>query len=154
MQRFGSEFVPIDLFECTYNKKPEGIYDIKLKIVIIISKSLVFPGIVNLNLLFSFQIAVVEGLYFLFREMLPDLNDTSGPKTIEDSDVFEQANICWANLIHQGKVHVYFCLHNFLTQPLNTQLTYLHFNLQIRPDRACAMMHSIELKIYEGNHND
>ncbi|KAA0715789.1 hypothetical protein E1301_Tti013876 [Triplophysa tibetana] len=49
------------------------------------------------------KIAVVEGLYFLFRELLPDLNDTSGPKTIEDSDVFEQANICWAYLIHQGE---------------------------------------------------
>ncbi|XDV30504.1 hypothetical protein PO909_033424 [Leuciscus waleckii] len=48
-------------------------------------------------------IAVVEGLYFLFRELLPGLNERSGPKTIEDGDVFEYANICWAYLITQGQ---------------------------------------------------
>ncbi|XP_026119421.1 uncharacterized protein LOC113098511 [Carassius auratus] len=48
-------------------------------------------------------IAVVEGLYFLFRELLPGRNETSGPKVIEDGDVFEYANICWAYLIAQGE---------------------------------------------------
>lgn len=55
---------------------------------------------------FSFQIAVVEGLYFLFRELLPGLNARSSDqaKVIEDSEVFEYANVCWAYLIDQGQV--------------------------------------------------
>ncbi|KAI2660622.1 putative bifunctional E2/E3 enzyme R795 [Labeo rohita] len=51
----------------------------------------------------NFHIALVEGLYFLFRELLPGLNERSGPKVIEDGKVFEYANICWAYLIGQGQ---------------------------------------------------
>uniref|UniRef100_A0A9J8BHY8 Uncharacterized protein n=1 Tax=Cyprinus carpio carpio TaxID=630221 RepID=A0A9J8BHY8_CYPCA len=57
----------------------------------------------NLHVTRNQKIAVVEGLYFLFRELLPDRNETSGPKVIEDGDVFEYANICWAYLITQGQ---------------------------------------------------
>ncbi|XP_059355966.1 uncharacterized protein LOC132095184 isoform X2 [Carassius carassius] len=57
----------------------------------------------NLHLTRNQKIAVVEGLYFLFRELLPGRNETSGPKVIEDGDVFEYANICWAYLIAQGE---------------------------------------------------
>ncbi|XP_059355964.1 uncharacterized protein LOC132095183 [Carassius carassius] len=57
----------------------------------------------NLHVTRNQKIAVVEGLYFLFRELLPGRNETSGPKVIEDCDVFEYANICWAYLIAQGQ---------------------------------------------------
>ncbi|XP_016113540.1 uncharacterized protein [Sinocyclocheilus grahami] len=57
----------------------------------------------NLHVTRNQKIAVVEGLYFLFRELLPGLNERSGPKVIEDGDVFEYANICWAYLIAQGQ---------------------------------------------------
>ncbi|XP_016407679.1 uncharacterized protein LOC107739942 isoform X2 [Sinocyclocheilus rhinocerous] len=57
----------------------------------------------NLHVTRNQKIAVVEGLYFLFRELLPGLNERSGPKVIEDGDVFEYANICWAYLIAQGR---------------------------------------------------
>uniref|UniRef100_A0A8C1XU39 Uncharacterized protein n=1 Tax=Cyprinus carpio TaxID=7962 RepID=A0A8C1XU39_CYPCA len=59
------------------------------------------PSVIRCHI--ALQIAVVEGLYFLFRELLPDRNETSGPKVIEDGDVFEYANICWAYLIAQGQ---------------------------------------------------
>uniref|UniRef100_A0A8C1JMS2 Uncharacterized protein n=2 Tax=Cyprinus carpio TaxID=7962 RepID=A0A8C1JMS2_CYPCA len=57
----------------------------------------------NLHATRNQKIAVVEGLYFLFRELLPGLNERSGPKVVEDGDVFEYANICWAYLIAQGQ---------------------------------------------------
>ncbi|XP_042587176.1 uncharacterized protein LOC109055439 [Cyprinus carpio] len=57
----------------------------------------------NLHVTRNQKIAVVEGLYFLFRELLPGLGERSGPKIIEDTDVFEYANICWAYLIAQGQ---------------------------------------------------
>ncbi|KAK2905043.1 hypothetical protein Q8A67_006842 [Cirrhinus molitorella] len=57
----------------------------------------------NLHVTRNQKIAVVEGLYFLFRELLPGLSERSGPKVIEDGDVFEYANICWAYLIAQGQ---------------------------------------------------
>ncbi|XP_073702498.1 uncharacterized protein [Garra rufa] len=57
----------------------------------------------NLHVTRTQKIAVVEGLYFLFRELLPGLGERSGPKIVEDSDVFEYANICWAYLIAQGQ---------------------------------------------------
>ncbi|XP_056611869.1 uncharacterized protein LOC130428053 isoform X2 [Triplophysa dalaica] len=78
------------------------------------------------------KIAVVEGLYFLFREMLPDLNDTSGPKTIEDSDVFEQANICWANLIHQGKMNENADMENYATVSLRAYPTGCRMSEPVR----------------------
>ncbi|XP_016389880.1 uncharacterized protein LOC107725207 [Sinocyclocheilus rhinocerous] len=57
----------------------------------------------NLHATRNQKIAVVEGLYFLFRKLLPGLNERSGPKVIEDGDVFEYTNICWAYLIAQGQ---------------------------------------------------
>ncbi|KAA0715788.1 hypothetical protein E1301_Tti013875 [Triplophysa tibetana] len=51
------------------------------------------------------EIAVLEGLYLLFRELLPGLSERSShqAKIIEDSEVFEHANICWGYLIDQGE---------------------------------------------------
>ncbi|XP_052420903.1 uncharacterized protein LOC127964667 isoform X2 [Carassius gibelio] len=57
----------------------------------------------NLHVTRIQKIAVVEGLYFLFRELLPGRSETSGTKVIEDGDVFEYANICWAYLIAQAE---------------------------------------------------
>ncbi|XP_020490869.2 uncharacterized protein [Labrus bergylta] len=44
------------------------------------------------------KIAVVEGLYVLFRELLPQLGTQRGEKIIEDLDVFENSLYCWAHL--------------------------------------------------------
>ncbi|KAM6990094.1 uncharacterized protein LKV04_009659 [Tautogolabrus adspersus] len=44
------------------------------------------------------KIAVVEGLYVLFRELLPQLGTKRGEKIIEDLDVFENSLCCWAHL--------------------------------------------------------
>ncbi len=51
-----------------------------------------------------FQIAIVEGLYYLFRELLPSLTKRSDDRIIEDIDVFEYAPVCWAYLLSQAKV--------------------------------------------------
>ncbi len=51
-----------------------------------------------------FQISIVEGLYYLFRELLPSLTKRSDDRTIEDIDVFEYAPVCWAYLLSQAKV--------------------------------------------------
>ncbi|XP_036419433.1 uncharacterized protein LOC118803045 [Colossoma macropomum] len=48
------------------------------------------------------KIAAVEGLYFLFREMLPSPTKRYGEKIIEDEDVFEHAAVCWAYLLSEG----------------------------------------------------
>ncbi|XP_034558437.1 uncharacterized protein LOC117826466 isoform X2 [Notolabrus celidotus] len=44
------------------------------------------------------KIAVVEGLYMLFRELLPQRGAQRGEKLIEDLDVFENSLYCWAHL--------------------------------------------------------
>ncbi|XP_029632650.1 uncharacterized protein LOC115208603 [Salmo trutta] len=49
------------------------------------------------------KIAIVEGLYTLFRELLPSLNKKRGDKIIEDLDVFENAPVCWAYLISKAE---------------------------------------------------
>ncbi|XP_066523700.1 uncharacterized protein [Hoplias malabaricus] len=49
------------------------------------------------------KISLVEGLYFLFRELLPSLTKRCGDKIIEDGDVFEHSTVCWAYLISQGQ---------------------------------------------------
>ncbi|XP_068569296.1 uncharacterized protein [Cebidichthys violaceus] len=49
------------------------------------------------------KIAVVEGLYMLFRELLPQLKTKHGEKIIEDLDVFEYSNYCWAYLLSEAK---------------------------------------------------
>ncbi|XP_070849418.1 uncharacterized protein [Chaetodon trifascialis] len=49
------------------------------------------------------KIAVVEGLYMLFRELLPQLGTKRGEKIIEDLDVFEYSTYCWAYLMSQAK---------------------------------------------------
>jgi len=50
------------------------------------------------------QIAIVEGLYYLFRELLPSHTKRSDDRIIEDMDVFEYSPVCWAYLISQAKV--------------------------------------------------
>ncbi|XP_056299208.1 uncharacterized protein LOC130212098 [Pseudoliparis swirei] len=49
------------------------------------------------------KIAVVEGLYMLFRELLPQLGKKHGEKIIEDADVFEYSTYCWAYLLSEAK---------------------------------------------------
>ncbi|KAJ8271129.1 hypothetical protein GJAV_G00123070 [Gymnothorax javanicus] len=49
------------------------------------------------------KIAIVEGLYLLFRELLPSLAKRTGPHIIEDVEVFEYSNVCWAYLMSQSK---------------------------------------------------
>ncbi|KAM8898190.1 uncharacterized protein AB9W97_009226 [Spinachia spinachia] len=49
------------------------------------------------------KIAVVEGLYALFRELLPQLGTSHGEKIIEDLHVFEYSTHCWAYLVSQAK---------------------------------------------------
>ncbi|KAM7379513.1 hypothetical protein PAMP_005059 [Pampus punctatissimus] len=49
------------------------------------------------------KIAVVEGLYMLFRELLPQRGTQQGEKVIEDLDVFENSLYCWAYLISKVK---------------------------------------------------
>ncbi|XP_064816296.1 uncharacterized protein LOC135532787 isoform X2 [Oncorhynchus masou masou] len=49
------------------------------------------------------KIAIVEGLYNLFRELLPSQIKKRGEKIIEDPDVFENAPVCWAHLISEAE---------------------------------------------------
>ncbi|KAK0153054.1 putative bifunctional E2/E3 enzyme R795 [Merluccius polli] len=49
------------------------------------------------------KIAIVEGLYMLFRELLPRPGQRAEEKPIEDTDVFEYATHCWAYLISTAK---------------------------------------------------
>ncbi|KAM4539735.1 uncharacterized protein PAE49_020507 [Odontesthes bonariensis] len=49
------------------------------------------------------KIAVVEGLYTLFRELLPDLGTKQVHKIIEDQEVFEYSTYCWAHLMSEAK---------------------------------------------------
>lgn len=49
------------------------------------------------------KIAVVEGLYMLFRELLPQLGTKRGERIIEDLDVFEHSTCCWAYLMSEAK---------------------------------------------------
>lgn len=55
-------------------------------------------------LVFLLQIAVVEGLYVLFRELLPQRGTQRGEKLIEDLDVFENSLYCWAQLVSEAEV--------------------------------------------------
>ncbi|XP_072045593.1 uncharacterized protein [Amphiura filiformis] len=48
------------------------------------------------SLIFCEQVAVVEGLYFLFRRILP-------ANEVQDKDVFEHSALCWAYLLHKSK---------------------------------------------------
>ncbi|XP_032381438.1 uncharacterized protein LOC116695341 isoform X2 [Etheostoma spectabile] len=49
------------------------------------------------------KIAVVEGLYVLFRELLPTLGTKRGDRIIDDLDVFEYSTYCWAHLLSEAK---------------------------------------------------
>ncbi|KAJ8383351.1 hypothetical protein AAFF_G00222110, partial [Aldrovandia affinis] len=49
------------------------------------------------------KIAIVEGLYNLFRELLPSLVKRMGSQIIEDREVFEQSPVCWAYLMSQAE---------------------------------------------------
>ncbi|XP_047223205.1 uncharacterized protein LOC124869417 [Girardinichthys multiradiatus] len=49
------------------------------------------------------KIALVEGLYMLFRQLLPKQESQRGEKSIEDQDVFENSLYCWAHLINKAK---------------------------------------------------
>ncbi|CAB1344876.1 unnamed protein product, partial [Coregonus sp. 'balchen'] len=67
------------------------------------------------------KIAIVEGLYTLFRELLPSRNKKRGDKIIEDPDVFENAPVCWAYLISKAEKessqHEVFAPINLTSQP-------------------------------------
>jgi len=56
------------------------------------------------------QIAIVEGLYVLFRELLPRPGQRTEEKQIEDLDVFEYAAQCWAYLIAMAEVWYFLTL--------------------------------------------
>ncbi|XP_062304322.1 uncharacterized protein LOC134008805 [Osmerus eperlanus] len=45
------------------------------------------------------KIAIVEGLYNLFRELLPSPEKQRDGHVVEDFEVFESANVCWATLL-------------------------------------------------------
>ncbi|XP_061600946.1 uncharacterized protein LOC133463424 isoform X2 [Cololabis saira] len=45
------------------------------------------------------KIALFEGLYVLFRELLPQLGSKRGEKFIDDLEVFENSLYCWAHLL-------------------------------------------------------
>nr|XP_046263975.1 uncharacterized protein LOC124069172 isoform X2 [Scatophagus argus] len=49
------------------------------------------------------KIAVIEGLYTLFRELLPQRGTQRGEKVIEDLDVFENSLYCWAHLLSEAE---------------------------------------------------
>ncbi|KAM7400412.1 hypothetical protein PAMA_004886 [Pampus argenteus] len=49
------------------------------------------------------KIAVFEGLYMLFRELLPQRGTQRGEKVIEDLDVFENSLYCWAHLLSKSR---------------------------------------------------
>ena len=56
----------------------------------------------------TLKISVVEGLYVLFRELLPRPGQRTEEKPIEDLDVFEYAAHCWAYLISTAGVRLFF----------------------------------------------
>ncbi|XP_061587428.1 uncharacterized protein LOC133452224 [Cololabis saira] len=49
------------------------------------------------------KIAVIEGLYMLFRELLPQQGSKRGEKYIDDLYVFENSLYCWAHLLSKIK---------------------------------------------------
>lgn len=49
------------------------------------------------------KIAITEGLYTLFREMLPKLGSTEGDRIIGDQEVFEHSLLCWSYIISEAK---------------------------------------------------
>ncbi|KAG7454163.1 bifunctional E2/E3 enzyme R795-like isoform 3 [Solea senegalensis] len=49
------------------------------------------------------KISVVEGLYVLFRELLPELGSRRGERVVKDVHVFENSLCCWAHLISKAK---------------------------------------------------
>ncbi|XP_062382868.1 uncharacterized protein LOC134070498 [Sardina pilchardus] len=53
------------------------------------------------------KIAAVEGLYFLFRELLPRPSRVSGDAAVEDHEVFEHSHLCWAHLLAEAQRHRY-----------------------------------------------
>ncbi|AWP03881.1 putative bifunctional E2/E3 enzyme R795-like [Scophthalmus maximus] len=48
------------------------------------------------------KVSVVEGLYMLFRELLPQPGSERGEKVIKDTHVFENSLYCWAYLISKA----------------------------------------------------
>lgn len=49
------------------------------------------------------KIAVIEGLYTLFREILPKHGSADGERIIEDKDVFEHSLFCWSYIMTEAK---------------------------------------------------
>ncbi|XP_060940846.1 uncharacterized protein LOC133018492 isoform X2 [Limanda limanda] len=49
------------------------------------------------------KISIVEGLYVLFRELLPQLGSDRGETVIKDVHVFENSLYCWAHLISRAE---------------------------------------------------
>lgn len=60
----------------------------------------------NENVTRNQKIAMVEGLYMLFRELLPKPGTKRGEKVIEDLDVFENSLCCWAHLLSEADTDV------------------------------------------------
>ncbi|XP_053294032.1 uncharacterized protein LOC128454616 isoform X2 [Pleuronectes platessa] len=52
------------------------------------------------------KISIVEGLYVLFRELLPQLGSDRGKKVIKDVHVFENSLYCWAHLISRSQQQI------------------------------------------------
>ncbi|XP_034469841.1 uncharacterized protein LOC117778419 isoform X1 [Hippoglossus hippoglossus] len=52
------------------------------------------------------KISVVEGLYMLFRELLPQLGLERGERVIKDIHVFENSLYCWAHLISRAEQQI------------------------------------------------
>ncbi|XP_033830965.1 uncharacterized protein LOC117378471 [Periophthalmus magnuspinnatus] len=49
------------------------------------------------------KIAVIEGFYTLFREILPKPGSTDGHRIIEDQEVFENSLFCWSYIMSEAK---------------------------------------------------
>ncbi|XP_051997687.1 uncharacterized protein LOC127654531 [Xyrauchen texanus] len=77
------------------------------------------------------KIAIVEGLYFLFRELLPSLTKRSDDRFIEDIDVFEHAPVCWAYLISQAE-NESIEHENYATMSMKAQSTNLRLSEPVR----------------------
>ncbi|KAM9307146.1 uncharacterized protein KZ484_000500 [Pholidichthys leucotaenia] len=96
------------------------------------------------------KIAVVEGLYLLFRKLLPALGMQQGDKVIEDLDVFEYSTFCWAYLLSEAKKET---LENENYAPYNLMTEGSRFRESITvPGVPSAMERSVVLqKIKDGD---
>jgi hypothetical protein len=62
-------------------------------------------------LLLSHRVAISEGLFFLFRELIPrDPSQVSKTVSVGDAYVFESSATCWAYLLSEIKVNYNGCM--------------------------------------------